>query len=277
MAACEIRWPWTTRSPWLSNVAGAQVPLEHRCLGLLRLQHERVPPAATDEQDDPGPRPDAADPDDLPCHVDELVGAEQVAAVLVEPRGVLGQELADVLLLEVGTPLVEQVAERDQQRRDAAEAQLAVHPLGEPVDRPQARLAPRLGERLREHDPALRAQSPAEAVDELARVEPVVPDLQVALLGEAAHPLAILADARPHHPPPAIRGQTDVATGDLDAGRHPLDVPLPRAGQRLVEVVGPEDEPAVRNREARRSWRCVRRRTPAPRCRSPGSPRGRPP
>ena len=39
--------------------------------------------------------------------------------------------------------------------------------------------------------------------------------------------------------------EPDVAAGDLGAGGHPLDVPLPRAGQRLVEIVRAEDESAV--------------------------------
>ena len=66
----------------------------------------------------------------------------------------------------------------------------------------------------------------------------------------AAHPLPVLPHAGRHDPPPPIGREPDVAAGDLGAGRHPLDVPLPRAGQRLVEVVGAEDEPAVRRREA---------------------------
>ena len=139
---------------------------------------------------------------------------------------------------------------RDQQRRDAAKAQLAVDALGELLDRPQARLAPRLGERLGEHDPTLRAQPTAEAIDELARVEALVPDVEVALAREAAHRLAVLAHAGRHDPPPAICREPDVAAGDLGAGRHPLDVPLPRAGQRLVEVVRAEHEPAVRSCES---------------------------
>ncbi len=44
---------------------------------------------------------------------------------------------------------------------------------------------------------------------------------------------------------PAVRRQPDVAAGDLDARGHPLDVPLPRPGQRLVEIVRAEDQPTV--------------------------------
>ena len=62
---------------------------------------------------------------------------------------------------------------------------------------------------------------------------------------EAPHRLAVLADAVQDELLAPLRGQSDVATGDLDARRHPLDVPFPRSRQRLVEVVGPEHEPAV--------------------------------
>src|SRR6185503_5822851 len=93
---------------------------------------------------------------------------------------------------------VVQLAQRDEQRRDAAEPQLAVDTLGELLDRPQARLAPRLGERLREQNAALLAQPAAEVIDQLARVEPVIPDVEVALVREVAHPLAVLAYAGGH-------------------------------------------------------------------------------
>ncbi len=106
------------------------------------------------------------------------------------------------------------------------------------------------GERLRELDPALRAQLPAKAVDELAGVQALIPDIQMAFGREAAHRLAVLTHAGQHNRCPAIRREADVAPGDLGAGGHPLDVPLPRAGQRLVEVVRAEDEPAIRSRES---------------------------
>ena len=41
-----------------------------------------------------------------------------------------------------------------------------------------------------------------------------------------------------------------VPPGDREAGHQPLDVPLERAGQRLVEVVEAEHQPPVRGREA---------------------------
>ena len=69
MAACIIRWPRTTRSPWVSYSLRAEVGLEHRGLRLLGLQDERVLAVAADEQDHPGPGADAADADHLAGHV----------------------------------------------------------------------------------------------------------------------------------------------------------------------------------------------------------------
>src|SRR5207302_8499133 len=40
-----------------------------------------------------------------------------------------------------------------------------------------------------------------------------------------------------------------VATGDADARREALDIPFPRTGQRLVEVVDVEDQLPLRRRE----------------------------
>jgi hypothetical protein len=63
------------------------------------------------------------------------------------------------------------------------------------------------------------------------------PRVEVADLGEPMHRLAVLADALHHQLRPAIRPDFDAAAGDLDAGRHPLDVPLPWTRKRLVEIV----------------------------------------
>ena len=48
-----------------------------------------------------------------------------------------------------------------------------------------------------------------------------------------------------HHDPPFGVGEADVAPGDGQARREPLDVPLEGAGQGLVEVVEVEHEAAV--------------------------------
>ena len=51
-----------------------------------------------------------------------------------------------------------------------------------------------------------------------------------------------------------------VARGDQHADGEALDIPLPRAGQRLVEVVDVEDEPPLGRARTARSWTGARRR-----------------
>ena len=131
-------------------------------------RHVPVLAVATDEQEHPGARADAADAHHLACHVDETVGLEQVTLVEIEVRGILVQELANVGGLVASVRRVEQVAQRHEQGRDAAKSQRAVDPLGELLDRPQARLAPGVREGLRKHETTLSAELPAEAIDELA-------------------------------------------------------------------------------------------------------------
>ena len=159
---------------------------------------ERVLPVPPDEEEHRGPRAHAADADDLARHVHEPVGPEEVTAVLVETLGVLVHELPDVLLLALRVVLIERVAQGNEQRGDAPKAELAVDPLGQLRDRPQAGLAPAFGEGLREEDPALSAEPATESVDQLTGVQPVVPDIEVALGGEAPHTLAVLPHAGRH-------------------------------------------------------------------------------
>ena len=156
----------------------------------------------------------------------------------------------DICVLDAGLGRVVEVAERDEEWGDGAEAQLASRPLGELLEGADARLSPRLGERLVEMDPVLRAEPAAEARNEFAGDQPIVEDVEVALGGKATHSLPVGAHTAGHDPLPRLCAEPDVAAGDLDACRHALDVPFPRPGQSLVEVVRTEDEPAVRGGEA---------------------------
>jgi hypothetical protein len=63
-------------------------------------------------------------------------------------------------------------------------------------------------------------------------------------LGPAVHEPG---QRRPCRAPPAALGRAEAAVpaGDHDAGGQPRDVPLPRAGQRLADVVDVEDQPPL--------------------------------
>ena len=67
--------------PVVGEAAPARIGLEHRRLGLLDLEEQRVGVVATEHERDPAPGPDAPDPDDLAGEVDEPVALEQVAAI----------------------------------------------------------------------------------------------------------------------------------------------------------------------------------------------------
>ena len=76
-----------------------------------------------------------------------------------------------------------------------------------------------------------------------------IPDLEVAHPGEGAHRGAVLADGVEHDLVLVLRAVVVVARGDQHARRQALDVPLPGARERLVEVVDVEHEPALGRRE----------------------------
>ena len=89
----------------------------------------------------------------------------------------------------------------------------------------------------------------ADQLEQLAGFQVLVPGLQTAHPGRAAHPVPVLAHAGHDDRAPVRGGEPAVAAQDLEAGREPLDVPLPRTGQRLVEVVDVEQHPPLRGAE----------------------------
>ena len=82
-------------------------------------------------------------------------------------------------------------------------------------------------------------------------VEPGVPGAHVAEAGVAADPQAVGPDRGLGGRPRRGVVEPGVPAGDHDARRQPLDIPLPRPGQRFVEVVDVEDQvPLGRGEEA---------------------------
>ena len=127
------------------------VRLEHRRLGLLDLEEQRVGVVASEHQRDPAPGADAADPDDLAGEVDQPVRLEQVAAVGLQ-RAAVRRGCA-----RPATPRSSSASspwsrsrERDDERRVALDAVLAVDLLGELGERLHVVLRLRLGQVLLE-------------------------------------------------------------------------------------------------------------------------------
>ena len=106
--------------------APADVLLEHRLLGLLQLQEQRIAAVATEEQRDPRPRPDAADADDLPREVGQLELLEQLAPVVVERLAIDPDQRAQPVERLLALVPGKEHAERHDQRRLVDDLGLAV-------------------------------------------------------------------------------------------------------------------------------------------------------
>ena len=115
--------------------------------------------------------------------------------------------------------------------------------LGQLRERPQAVLAARLRDLLVER--AVAVGAPPVLDEHRLDLVALVPDLEGAHLGEPGDRPPVLAGGGAHRALARLRRQAAVARGDLDARGQPLDVPLERARERLVEVVEVEDHPAV--------------------------------
>jgi hypothetical protein len=73
-----------------------------------------------------------------------------------------------------------------------------------------------------------------------------VPHVQEVLAGERAHRRSVALGRREFDLAAVLPAEPVVPAGHGQARRQPLDIPLERAGQRLVEVVDIEDQPPLR-------------------------------
>ena len=88
-----------------------------------------------------------------------------------------------------------------------------------------------------------------ELADGLLDVQVRIPHVQQRLPREAAHRGAVTFGRRQDDLAAGLGGESVVASRHGQAGGQPLDVPLERAGQGLVEVVDVEDQPPLRRGE----------------------------
>ena len=133
LAACIIRWPAHHPFPGIVVPAPGQVVLQHRPGGLLDLQEQRVLLVAALQQHDERPGADAADPDDLAGHVDDLELLQQVPPVVLQGGPVLPELVVHRLLDVVGghPVLLLEVPDRDHDRRLADDPVAAVDQFAE--------------------------------------------------------------------------------------------------------------------------------------------------
>ena len=136
LAACIIRWPCTTRSPWLVVAALGQVILQHRrCDASLTCRNSGSCSIATLHQHDERPGADAADTHDLAGDIDDVESFEQVTAIVLQGRAIRAELLVDHVLPDLDRrtrpSLVANSRSRDDDRRLADDPVLAVDELAE--------------------------------------------------------------------------------------------------------------------------------------------------
>ena len=139
--------------------------------------------------------------------------------------------------------------DRHDQRRLVDDPALAVDLVGQLLERRHAVAGARLGKRLLRALDLPGRQLGRPLGQQRLDLEPCVPDGEIVLRREVAHRRAVLGDVSEHDPLLIADAEAVVAGGDQHADREPLDVPLPRPGMGLVEVIDVEDEPAFRRRE----------------------------
>ncbi len=90
----------------------------------------------------------------------------------------------------------------------------------------------------------------ARFLQDVDRLEPGVPDLERVGRGQLVHALAVGLGYTQRAGRAVVLAEAVVAAGQHDAGGEPLEVPLPRPRQRLVEVGDVEDVVALGGGEA---------------------------
>ena len=132
-----------------------------------------------------------------------------------------------------------------EERRVLADARLAVRRHDEAPD--LALAGPPA--RLPEHALEVASGRAGRIGLELLGVDAAIPNLLVRECERIAHRAAIARHGAEHGVAPRAAAHRSLAGRHHDARGEALDVPLPRRGDRLVEVAHVEDEPPLRRRE----------------------------
>jgi hypothetical protein len=194
-------------------------------------------------------RSDAAHADDLPRHVDEVVPLEQSAAVGLKGVPVLANEVAEPFFEVRFLVDRQEVADGHDERRIACETAPAVDGLGKLGQRLHAVAGTRPREELVQGLQPFEIEEWPERVEDVGGVQSAVPDVDVAHASELGHGGPIPGDTRENAGPSLFTAEPTLTRGDDQAGHQPLEVPLERARQGLIEVVDVEDQASLRRAE----------------------------
>ena len=163
----------------VGEAALARRRLEHRGLGLLCLEEERIVRVTPEQQHNPCARPDAADSDHLSRRMHVAVALDQVPAVSFEALRVRGQQARE-LHLDISVLRVRsQFLDRRDERWIADDSQATVHRPRQLGERAQAVLVLRLGQFALDLLQALFGHLRTEAPEKVTDVQARVPDVEV--------------------------------------------------------------------------------------------------
>ena len=136
----------------------------------------------------------------------------------------------------------DQLVDRDDQRRVADDPAFAVDVCGQFLEGVHAVLRASLRDICFGLLEPLRIDAAGELRKRLLNRQMRIPKLQVAHRCERAHRLPVGPHGVEHDRPPLLGGEARLASGDREARRQPLHVPLPWPRQRLVEIIHVEHQ-----------------------------------
>ena len=215
----------------MSELGRPGVWREHGLQRLLELQEQRRAQVGVGEQAQVAPGADAADPHDFPGRVEHPVALQQGPPVGWQRLRVHPDHFLAVERLRV---------DMADERRIVDDLQRAVGLLGQLGKDPQAGALADLGHAKLAFE-VLGALLPGYG-EHRGDIHPVVPDVQRPHYPKLGHPLPVGADGPADHLAGLLIADLQVPGGQDHARGQPLHVPLPGAGQRLVEVVDVEDQ-----------------------------------
>ena len=96
---------------------------------------------------------------------------------------------------------------------------------------------------------ALHLRSGRQNLENAVEIDAIGPYIQRAHRGVIRHSFTVRAHGLRRRLRRRAVGQVDMMSGDDDAGREPLNVPLPGRRQGFVEIVDVEEDVALRRRE----------------------------
>src|SRR6185437_5360090 len=96
---------------------------------------------------------------------------------------------------------------------------------------------------------ALHLRPGWENLENAVEIDAIVPDVQRAHRGVVGHSFPVGAHGLRRRLRRLAVKEVEMAGGDDDASRQPLDVPLPGSGQSFIEIVDVEEDVALRRGE----------------------------